>query len=128
MASVVTGGGDMAPWTVVRHYRLPGLVNLETRDVAVTPGVVLLPNGEVAAGDAASGPYRARVEGGGTETLTVLATRESIEAPVAIIRLAGATRAGLHLDNGSLVVSDDCGRVEAVDLDSGARRSLRLTL
>ena len=57
-----------------------------------------------------------------------VAHKHDVEAPVAIVRLGGVTRSAISIDHGALVLADDRGRVEVVELDSGTRRSFRATI
>jgi hypothetical protein len=122
------GEGGVRPLTWVRRYRLPNLVAVDAHQDVYGPGYTLLANGEIVAGDVADRIYRAHVEVSESGPLTVVATKEGIEAPTAIIRLGGTTRPRVRIDNGSLLVADDLGRVEMIDLASGARRAHRITV
>lgn len=66
----------------------------------------------------------------GEGNAVVVVRRPGVEAPVAAIQLQGARRVSTHVDHdGTLVVGDDCGRVEVVDLVTGTRvLSLRLAI
>lgn len=117
------------PRVHVRRYGLPALVGLgETQSVAPGP-FTLLPSGAVVPGQAADGIHRVTTEGGGPgEVLTVIAAREGVEAPVAVVRLGGATRAAVHLEGAVLLIADDRGRIERLDLAEGRREPpLRIT-
>lgn len=123
MAAIATPDGPRSA-PIVRRYALPGLAELGPhQEEWLGLASSLLPDGEVVADDV----YRCRVERGET-TLTVVATKAGAEAPVAVIQLGGSTRPRLRLDHGSLVVADELGRVEVVDLETGARRSHRTSI
>ena len=57
----------------------------------------------------------------------VVVRKVGIAAPIATVQLAGATRVVARFDDRSLVLADDLGRVEVVDLEAAASRlSLRI--
>ena len=113
---------------VIRRYGLPGVAELSTDRAVLLPGSTLLSNAKIVPGHAADEVYGARVEPGEGAGLTVIAHKHDVEAPVAIVRLGGANRSTISIDHGALVVADDRGRVEVIELDSGARRSFRATI
>jgi hypothetical protein len=125
-AELHQGEGTMT--IVVRRYLLPGRGEIDTRRDVLAPGFTLLPDATVVPGHAADAVYRAHIEIGESDTVTVLAHKHNVEAPVAVVWLGGATSCSITIDHGALVVFDDRGRVEVVDLDAGTRRSFRATI
>lgn len=129
---VASGSGidprDGSPVAAIHRYALPSLQELDVLHRPLWPGGVLLPSGDVAEGAAATERHRARVETTEGEPPTVVATKVGVEAPVAVVRLAGTREVRARIDADTLVVFDDAGRVEVLDLTVAARRSYRATV
>lgn len=120
--------GDGSPIATVRRYALPTLQELDVLHRPFSPGGTLLPSGDIVEGDTATEHYRVRIERTESDALAVVAMKVGLEAPVAVVRLSGAAEAKARLETDTLVVFDDLGRVELVDLTSGARRGYRTTI
>jgi hypothetical protein len=115
--AVVTGPGTLE---VVR-FRPPGFTpGRRTRETVDRP-VVLTPTGRLV-GDVAVADdgHSVRVEGA-ESAWSATVNRLGSGAGVAQVRLAGSARAGGRLDEGHAVFADHLGRVETVDLRTGAR-------
>lgn len=129
---VASGSGidprDGSPVAAIHRYALPSLQEVDVLHRPFWLGGVLLPSGDVADGAAASERYRARVETTEGEPPTVVATKVHVEAPVAVVRLAGVGEVRTRIDADTLVVFDDIGRVELLDLGDATRRSYRATV
>lgn len=119
---------DGSPVASIHRYALPSLQELDVLHRPFGPGRVLLPSGNFGEGDAASDLYGARIERAEGGPHTVVAMKVGLEAPVAVVRLAEATEVHTRIDGEDLIVFDDLGRVELVNLTDGTRRGYRTTV
>jgi hypothetical protein len=113
---------------VVRRYLVPSLMELPPTQDVIGAGLVLQPNGSVIPGEAVGDRHSARTESVTPEAHTIVATKQGTEAPVAVIQLPGITETVIRIDNSHLIVIDNIGRLEIVDLRRERHQSYRATI